>query len=291
MCRINPKVDIAFKKLFGSEENKDILISFINSVLPQEEHIVEITLKNPYNIADYITGKLSILDIKATDENGKFYDIEMQVGEQGYYGKRALYYWGKTYTNQIDTGELYSKLKKTIVISILDFKYFGDEEDGRYYRAITVKDRDSNEVYKELDYLELHFIELQKFTKDLSDITTTLDRWITFLIKAYEYEKNSMPEELAKDPQVKKAIEKLSTIYLDKREQEIYEAEQKSVWDEKEKMRTAEEKGIKKGIEKGIEKGIKKGKIETAKIAKAEGVSFEFISKMTGLSKKEIQDL
>ncbi|MEL7597757.1 MAG: Rpn family recombination-promoting nuclease/putative transposase, partial [Clostridiaceae bacterium] len=79
MCRINPKIDLAFKKLFGSEENKDLLISFINSILIEEEQIKDITIKNPYNVSNYINGKMSILDIKAVDEKGKWYDIEIQV--------------------------------------------------------------------------------------------------------------------------------------------------------------------------------------------------------------------
>lgn len=87
MCRLNPKVDFAFKKLFGSSENKDILISFINSVLSEDEQVKDIELKNPYNIASYRKGKMTILDIKAVDENGTWYDIEMQLAGQGYYGK------------------------------------------------------------------------------------------------------------------------------------------------------------------------------------------------------------
>ena len=138
MCKINPKVDIAFKKLFGSEENKDILLSFINSILPRHEQIKEIYLQNPYNLPDYVAGKLSILYIKATDENGKLYDIEMQVGEQGFYGKRALYYWGKAFTGQIESGEIYSKLKKTIMISVLDFNFFRDRQEERFHKVLSV---------------------------------------------------------------------------------------------------------------------------------------------------------
>jgi len=93
MCRLNPKIDFVFKKLFGSEENKDILISFINSILSAEEQIKDIELKNPYNIANYINGKMSILDIKAVDGKGKWYDIEMQLLEHIFYEKRAFYYW------------------------------------------------------------------------------------------------------------------------------------------------------------------------------------------------------
>ncbi len=284
MCRINPKVDIVFKKLFGSEENKDLLLSLINAVLPENEQITSLILNNPYNLSDYITGKLTILDIKATDENGKIYDIEMQIGEQGYYGRRALYYWGKTYTNQIDSGEMYSKLKKTIVISILDFKYFNDED--RFHRAIVAKDRDTNEFYDKLDYFEMHFVELPKFKKELPELHTALDRWATFLTKAYEFEKDAIPEELASMPEVKKAIEQLDTIYLDKKEQEIYEAEQKALWDEKEKIRTAEEK-----IRTAEEQGIELEKFETAKKMSVKGYSKEDIAEMTGLSIEQIEKL
>ncbi len=282
MCRINPKVDIAFKKLFGSEENKDLLISFINSVMSPDERINEITLKNPYNLSDYMNGKLSILDIKAVDENGKLYDIEMQIGE-GYYGKRALYYWGKTYTNQIDSGEMFSKLKKTVVISLLDFNYFNDNGAPRVHRAIIAKDRDTNGSYEELDCFELHFIELQKFHKELSRVQTSLDRWVTFLTKAYEYDKNNIPEELAKDIEVKKAIELLDILYLDKKEQEIYEAEQKAVWNKKEEIRTA--------VSKGKIEGKLESKIETALKLKELGVAIDVIVESTGLSKAEIEKL
>ncbi len=290
MCRINPKVNIVFKKLFGSEENKDILLSFINSVLPSDEQINEIMLTNPYNLPDYMNGKLSILDIKAVDENGKLYDIEMQICEQGYYGKRALYYWGKTYTNQIDSGEMYSKLKKTIIISILDFDYFNDNKKPRVHRAILAKDRDTNDSYEELSCFELHFIELQKFHKKLSQLRTSLDRWVTFLTRAYEYDKNNIPKELAKDSEIKKAIVKLDVLYLNKKEQEIYEAEQKAVWDEKEKMRTAKQQGIEQGIEQERNRNLQK----TIKIAKEllkSGMNIEKVSELTGLSIMEIKKL
>lgn len=96
MCRINPKVDFAFKKLFGSEENKDILISFINAILSEDEQIKDIELKNPYNIANYKENKMSILDIKAVDENGTWYDIEMQIAGAGLLRKESILLLGKS---------------------------------------------------------------------------------------------------------------------------------------------------------------------------------------------------
>ena len=273
MCKIDPKIDIAFKKLFGSEENKDLLISLINSVLPETEQIKSIILENPYNLASYISDKMSILDIKATDENGKVYDIEMQMGQQGYFGQRALYYWGKSYTNQLEKSGKYSTLKKTIIISIFDFEYFNDSD--RYHRAMLIKDRDSNEIYSQIDFLEMHFVELPKFHKDISSLQTALDRWITFLTKAKEFEKGNIPKELEKFPEIKKAIEALDTIYLNDKERQIYEAEQKEFMDEKGKIQFA----------------LKENSLEIAKNFKELNAPIDMIIKATGLSKTEIEKL
>jgi predicted transposase/invertase (TIGR01784 family) len=85
MSVLNPRVDFAFKKLFGSEENKDILISFINAVVSKEDQVIDVALLNPYNNKEHQFDKLSILDIKATDEKGRQYNIEMQITDQVYY--------------------------------------------------------------------------------------------------------------------------------------------------------------------------------------------------------------
>ncbi|MBN2835300.1 MAG: Rpn family recombination-promoting nuclease/putative transposase, partial [Candidatus Delongbacteria bacterium] len=196
MCRINPKIDIAFKKLFGSEENKDILKSFINSVLPAHEQVKNLELKNPYNLATYISGKSGILDVKAQAENGVWFDVEMQIGEQLFFGKRIKYYLDKMYVDQLDISEKFSTLKKVVGIAILDFNYFPDE---RYKRGITYKDIDTDERYENFNLSDIYFIELKKFGKDLKHLTDTLDRWITFLNKAHEYNRNNIPKELSVD--------------------------------------------------------------------------------------------
>jgi predicted transposase/invertase (TIGR01784 family) len=281
MCLLNPKVDLAFKKLFGSEENKDLLKSLVNSIMPPEEQIEDLELKNPYNLADYIDGKLSILDIKAVDAKGRWYDIEMQVEPLGYYGQKALFYWGKVFTGQIESGELYSNLKKTIVISIMDFIYFPN--DRRYHRMVVPLDTDTKEQYDTLDFMALHFVELKKFKKELKEITTALDRWATFLNNAYKYEKNKIPAELLKDKAVKKAIEKLDVMYLSEKEREYYEAAQKAMRDSAEALRTAKEKGK--------EEGRKEEKIEIARQLKQEGIAIGIIENSTGLSKEEIEKL
>ncbi|NMM63257.1 PD-(D/E)XK nuclease family transposase [Clostridium sp. P21] len=281
MCRINPKVDFAFKKLFGSPENKDILISFINSIIREEEKIKDIELKNPYNIANYRNGKMTILDIKAVDEKGTWYDIEMQLAEQGYYDKRAFYYWAKVYSDQMESGNDFTLLRKTISINILDFNYLEEEDFHNVYRVYNEK---SN---KELSNLfEMHFIELDKFKKDFNEVNSTLDRWIAFLNRAYELDLDRIPKELAEDEVVKKAVEKLEIMYLDKEEREEYENDLKRLRDYRAAFRTAEEKGI----QKGMEKGIQKEKIDIAKNL-LDVLDEEIIALKTGLSVDFIRNL
>src|SRR5688572_22638971 len=97
MEKISPRIDIAFKKLFGIEENKDLLISLINAVVSVEDQVADITLLNPYNPKHYTKDKMSILDVKAKGLDGKRFNIEIQVSDEGDYDKRALYYWAKLY--------------------------------------------------------------------------------------------------------------------------------------------------------------------------------------------------
>lgn len=98
MCRINPRVDFAFKKLFGSEENKDLLLSLVNAVIGEERPVIDLVLKNPYNLADYRAGKMSILDIKAYEEGDRWFNVEIQISEDLNFDKRAIYYWSKLVT-------------------------------------------------------------------------------------------------------------------------------------------------------------------------------------------------
>ncbi|OQY06539.1 MAG: transposase [Fusobacteriia bacterium 4572_132] len=283
MCRYNPKIDLVFRKLFGSEENKDILLSFINGILEGETVIKDLTLKNPYNLSFYMSGKMTILDIKAEDENGIWYDIEMQISEQGFYGKRALYYWSKVYSDQIEKAEDFRELKKTIGIHLLDFKYF---DDDRYIRNIVLKDMETDEIYPELNYEELYFIEMSKFKKKYSEVKTVLDRWITFMNRAYELDKNNIPKEL-EDEVIKKAIDKLEVMYFNEQEREVYEAERKIKMNRKEELRTAEEKGIKEGKREGI----REEKIEIAKNLLKNNVDVQIIITSTGLNIEEIEKL
>jgi len=159
---LNPKTDFAFKKIFGSEESQDILLSFLNALLglTSPYRLNDVTILDPY-LAPKIRGmKDSYLDVRAKDETGKSYIIEMQVLNVAGFEKRVLYNACKTYAGQLSSGEDYHLLTDVIAITITDFIMFPD------LNAISNKFKlraDAGEVYN--DDLELVFAELPKFRK------------------------------------------------------------------------------------------------------------------------------
>jgi predicted transposase/invertase (TIGR01784 family) len=287
---LDPRIDFAFKKLFGSEENKECLISLINSIVSKEDQITDVTLLNPYNEREYREDKLSVLDIKATDEKGQYYNVEMQITNQVHYNQRALYYWARLYSSQIKTGSAYKNLKRTISINLLNFNYFNDE--AGYHHVFHLLNVRSKKRY--FQDLELHFIELARFDKELAYIKTALDRWSLFLTKVYNYGKNNIPPELGADPAVAKAIVTLEHLYLDDVERMLYEGQLKWFMDRTSETRELDD-AMEEGIEQGIKKGIEKGELRKSKaIARAlweEGMPIERISSVTGLTIDVVKSL
>ena len=139
---ISPRVDIAFKKIFGVEENKDLLISLINSIVSNEDQVSEVTLLNPYNPKNFKQDKLSILDIKAKGADGKRFNIEIQISDEADYDKRALYYWAKLYTEQLQCAQTYSNLSKAVGIHILNF--ISIPEAPKYHTVFHFTERDND---------------------------------------------------------------------------------------------------------------------------------------------------
>ncbi len=279
MCRINPKVDFAFKKLFGSEENKDLLMSLLNAIIASEDPIVALELKNPYNLADYQAGKMSILDIKASDETGLWFNIEMQIGEDLNFDKRSIYYWAKLVTEQLSEGMMFKELKKTFCINILDFNFIADVTAfHNCYKIINIGTGKDDKLH---DIFELHYLELRKFNKPYYEIATALDRWITFLSRAHELDKSHLPSELAHDPAILKAIEAVDRMFNEE-ERHIYEIRMQALLDIESKIISA--------WDKGIEEGMKR---EQLKIAQSllDILDLETIALKTGLSVEEIAQL
>jgi len=288
MCKINPRIDFAFKKLFGSEENKDLLISLVNSIISQEEQVVEVELKNPYNLADYRAGKISILDIKAKSEQGRWFNIEMQISEDYNYDKRAIYYWAKLVTEQLSEGHMYKELKKTISINIMDFNFIDDtDEMHNCYKIINTATGIDDKLH---DIFELHYIELRKFKKTYQEVSSVLDRWSSFLTKADKLNKDNIPAELKIDKNIVKAISAVDRMF-DEEERLIYETRMQSLADVESKIASAEEKGMEKGMEKGIEKGMEKAAQAIALNMLKMKTDISDIVAATGLSQSIIEQL
>ena len=154
---LSPKVDFVFKKIFGSEENKSILISFLNATLKPKNEIISVELKNTDIEKDYIQDKFSRLDVKATTSNKEVINIEIQLKNQYNMIKRTLYYWSKIYEEQISEGNNYKMLNRTVCINILDYKFL---KNNRFHNTYRLKEIETNEELTDIE--EIHFIEIPK---------------------------------------------------------------------------------------------------------------------------------
>ena len=305
MARISPQVDIAFKKVFGVEENKDLLISLINSIVSAEDQVLDVKLLNPYNPQNFKKDKLSILDIKAMGANGKLFNIEMQISDEADYDKRALYYWAKLYTEQLESGADYSLLSKAIGIHILNFTSILNNK--KYHNVFSITEKESGEPY--FNNLELHTIELKKFSPNSEQLTdlvvkinNALDIWATFLSRHDLLNNENLPEKLY-DVNLKKALAVLEVMSFNTEEREFYEDHLKWLRIETNSLKKAEQKGrekgmkegLQKGMQQGIEKGLQQGREEEKKQIAIQmindNLSTDSVSKLTGLSAAIIEGL
>jgi predicted transposase/invertase (TIGR01784 family) len=286
MSNINPRVDIAFKKIFGVEENKDLLISLINSIVSKEDQVAEIILLNPYNPQNFRQDKLSILDIKAKGKDGKRYNIEIQISDEADYDKRALYYWAKLYTEQLQTSDDYSLLEKAIGIHILNFISIPNVK--KYHNTFHITEKETGHIlFKDL---ELHTIELKKFSENshtdteltdlMAKIHSSLDMWAAFLTRHDLLNKDRLPSVINK-PEIKKALDVLDFMRFGPEEREAYE--------EHLKWLRIEANTLKKYFAEGKAEGIAESKAEIAKQMISMGMDLNLVQKMTGLSHELIQ--
>lgn len=302
MSNIDPRVDIAFKKIFGVEENKDLLISLINSIVSKEDEIREVTLLNPYNPKNFQQDKLSILDVKAEGHDGKRFNIEIQISDEADYDKRALYYWAKLYTEQLETGDDYEKLSKAIGIHVLNFTSIPEVKP--YHNVFHITEKDTG--FRYFKNLELHTIELKKFSSKkeeklsnwIEKIKSSLDLWVAFLTRHDLLNKGELPEQLHQAP-LKKALDVLKVMSFDAAEREAYEAHLKWLRIESNTLRKYESKGFEAGkaeglVEgeiKGVAKGDQQARRSVAQKLLETGMDVAAVTEATGLSERELQNL
>jgi predicted transposase/invertase (TIGR01784 family) len=296
---INPRVDVAFKKIFGVEENKDLLISLINSIVSQEDQVDHIELLNPYNERNYSKDKLSILDIKARNKiTNTYFLIEMQLADETDYHQRSLYSWARVYSNQLSSGYDYEVLKKTIAIHILNFTFIDykkhkgwkEEHLSKYHHCFTLQDKITKiEIFKDL---EIHTIELNKFEglKDenldhvLSKVKNMLDTWVALLTRYDLLDVKELPKEID-FPEIKKALKVMQEMKFSDEEREMYNMHLDFLRMEYGALK----KKFLDGKLEGKEEGKLEGKLEIAKNLIAKGFDEKTILELTGFTVQEVK--
>lgn len=253
---VDPKVDFAFKRVFGSEGNADILIDLIHSVLKPgpDEEIISVEIMNPFTLKETEDDKLSILDIRARDQRGRQFNIEMQMIPWTSLPQRLLYYWSKLYQEQLRQGADYRELRPTISICFLDAVLYPNIAD--YHLRFRLWDDQHGVVLTE--DIEIHLIQLQKFHRELEDVADPLERWLYFLRYAEELDPEHLPEPLRRPP-IEHAAEELSMITKRDLERERYEARLKAQRDLRSMQIDFRAEGVAEGLERGEAQGLRQG--------------------------------
>jgi predicted transposase/invertase (TIGR01784 family) len=262
---VDVKNDVAFRKIFGNEKKKVILISFLNAVLGLEgqNRVRDVTLLNPFQLPRIAGEKSSIIDVKAIDEKGATFIVEMQMAEPAGFDKRVLYYTSKDYAGQINIGEEYPKLRPVYFIGVLEFNYFSGKS---YLSAHRIVDEETGDcIFKDLKF---RFIELPKFNKEVPELNNIIDKWAYFIKNADALD--VMPDNVD-DEGLKAAYEEAAQHNWSKEEYDAY-------------------------IYAGIREQDERGRVELAELRaeerkqnaliiamKSKGISLGMISEITGL--------
>lgn len=303
---INFYTDFAFKRLFGTEVNKDLLINFLNALLAGEEKITDISYLNTEHFSTIEPMRKAVFDVYCRNDKGEYFIVEMQKAEQSHFKDRSIFYSTFPIQEQAAKGKSWDySLKAVYTIGILNFCL--DESDDEYYHhEVKLMDTRTKTVfYDKLTYI---YLEMPKFTKGLDELETMTDKWL--------YAIRHLPTLLEKphiltEDVFTRLFEQAEIAHFNQNEIFEYRESLKDYWDYYSVMKTASDKGMEKGMEKGrvigreegiaegIEIGMSKGREEgryegmrlAARKMKERGFDIENISLITGLTKSEIEAL
>lgn len=294
---VNPYTDFGFKKLFGTEINKDLLISFINSLLHGKEVVKDLTYLNTEHLGTGESDRKAVFDVYCENENGEKILVEMQRGEQQFFKDRSLYYATFPIREQGQKGEWNYRLKAVYVIGILNFK-FDKVHDNYYHHEVQLLDVETKEVF--YDKLTFIYLEMPKFNKSEDELNGMFEKWLFVLrnLSRLMERPKALQERI-----FTRLFETAEIAKFTKVEYDAYEESLKVYRDWKNTIDTAELKGEKKGFKKGhkeglekgekigIEKGEKRKAIEMAQRLKDKGVAINIIVECSGLTEEQINAL
>ena len=269
--------DYAFKKIFGTEENKDILTEFISLITGMDKaDFADLIIANAELPLKFFDDKASRLDIKITLTDGQKIDIEMQNLWFDYYAKRSIYYWTELFTENFKRGDDYLDLKKCIAINILNTPFKLSEKMHSVYRIL---ETETHTVLS--DVLEIHFLDLTKLPARTEN---ELEKWLKFIRSEKQEERTMLSE---KNTLMEKANQAMEDFYVCEKEREMYLAACRYESDRVSMINESE----RKGIAKGFAEGSYQTKIETARLMKGMNYPMSDICTVSGLSETEIAKL
>ena len=277
---INPFTDFGFKKIFGEEASKPLLLDFLNALLPEKDKIVSLTFKNNAQLGQSEFDRKAIYDIYCENEKGEKFIVELQKAKQNYFKERTIYYSTFPIQEQAEKGEWNYNLKAVYCIGILDFTfddYESEPEKSEVIHTIKLKNQKGKTFYEKLTYI---YLEMPNFKKIESNLITRIEKWLFFIKHLEDFQ--TIPT-IFNDEIFSKAFEKAEIAKYGKNELDIYENSLKIYRDLKGVIDTA--------YDEGKIEGINDSKLEIAKNAKKLGFKTEDIIKLTGLTKEEIDNL
>ncbi len=281
MLLADVKNDAAFRKIFGNSQKTEILISFLNAILKLEgtRRISQISILTPHQMPFVMGAKSSILDVKAKDESGHEYIVEMQLTDKIGFSKRVTYYSAKSYTSQLGSGEGYPELKPIIFIGILDFIFL--ESPSYLSKHLILNTETGEHKLKDLDF---NFIELPKFSKTESELANLTEKWIYFIKNANKLQ--AVPSGLD-DAGLQAAYREANRHGWTKKELEEYDYALLRETDTENEKKLVELRGEQRGLQQGDMKARK----EVAQNLILLGLTNEQIIQATGLSLEQIKQL
>ncbi len=281
---INPFTDFGFKKFFGEEASKPMLIDFLNALLPEQDKIVNLSFKNTEQLGMKERDRKAVYDIYCQNENGERFIVELQKAKQNYFKERTIYYSTFPIREQAEKGEWNYDLKAVYCIGILDFTfddYENEPEKSEVVHTIKLKNQNGKTFYDKLTYI---YLEMPNFKMEEVDLKSRLDKWLYFIKHLEDFQ--TIPA-IFKDEVFTQAFEKAELAKFNDQEMDSYEYSLKIFRDNKNTYDYA----VQTGKQVAYDQGLLDGELKLIRKLKEKGLSTKEIADLTGFSESEIEKL
>ncbi len=278
---IDPLTDFGFKRLFGTEPHKALLIDFLNTLLPDYHHIQDVTFKNPETIGRTWADRRAIFDIYCQTDSGERFIVEIQKAKQKFFKDRSVYYSTFPIQEQACTGPWNYKLTAVYTVGVLDFTFDEHKHEETLIHTVELKDQHCDVFYDKLKFI---YIELPKFKKSLTELDSHTDKWLFLLRHLAQLE---TPPQNLQEGVFKQLFEVAKIANFSETEQALYQESLKVYRDNFNVTQTL----IEEAEDKAETRGREEERQQIAQRLKVLGLSVKDIVQSTGLNADEIEKL